>query len=60
MNVIETGTIVLPSVVRVHKMANLEKNMIDEIMGKINETVLRKVKVLYISIVDNQHLNSNT
>ena len=40
----------LPSVVRVHKMATLEKDMIETIMGQINETVLSEVKSLYMSI----------
>ena len=41
----------LPSVVRVHKMATLEKDMIETIMGKIDEIVFNKVKLLYMSIL---------
>jgi mRNA interferase MazF len=41
----------LPSVVRVHKMATLEKDMVETIMGQIDETVLNKIKSLYISII---------
>ena len=41
----------LPSVVRVHKMATLEKDMIEVIMGQIDEIVLNKVKNLYMSIL---------
>ena len=41
----------LPSVVRVHKMATLEMDMIDDIMGNIDETTLNKVKSSYISII---------
>ena len=41
----------LPSVVRVHKMATLEKDMIETIMGQIDETVLNKVKLLYKEII---------
>ena len=37
----------LPSVIRVHKMATLEKDMIETIMGQIDETILNKVKMLY-------------
>jgi len=37
----------LPSVIRVHKMATLEKDMIDTIIGQIDEIVLEKVKILY-------------
>ena len=36
----------LPSIIRVHKMATLEKDMIVAIMGRIDETVLSKVKLL--------------
>jgi len=41
----------LPSVVRVHKMATLEKDMVETIMGQIDETVLNKIKLLYSSII---------
>jgi len=41
----------LPSVIRVHKMATLEKEMIETIMGQIDETVLDKIKLLYMSIL---------
>jgi len=40
----------LPSVVRVHKMATLEKDMMETIMGKIDESILDKIKRLYLSI----------
>jgi mRNA interferase MazF len=41
----------LPSVIRVHKMATLEKDMIDAIIGQIDETALNKVKLLYKAIL---------
>ena len=41
----------LPSVVRVHKMATLEKDMVETIMGQIDETVLNQIKLLYMSIL---------
>ena len=41
----------LPSVVRVHKMATLEKDMAEIIMGQIDEITLSKVKSLYMSIL---------
>jgi mRNA interferase MazF len=40
----------LPSVVRVHKMATLEKDMAETVLGRIDETVSGKVKLLYMSI----------
>jgi len=42
----------LPSVVRVHKMATLEKDMIETIMGQIDEKVLNKLRLLYVSILN--------
>jgi len=42
----------LPSVVRVHKMATFEKDMIETIMGQIDNVILEKVKSLYVSIMD--------
>jgi len=42
----------LPSVVRVHKMATLEKEVVETIMGEIDETILNKVKLLYMQILD--------
>jgi mRNA interferase MazF len=41
----------LPSVVRVHKMATLEKDIIETTIGKIDEIILNKVKLLYRSII---------
>jgi len=42
----------LPSIVRVHKMATLEKDMIETVMGQIDDTVvLKKIKLLYSSIL---------
>lgn len=40
----------LPSVVRVHKMATLEIDMIESILGTVNEIVLGKIKTLYKGI----------
>jgi len=39
------------AVIRVHKMATLEKDMIETIMGQIDETISEKVKLLYMSII---------
>lgn len=41
----------LPSVVRVHKMATLEKDMMETTMGYIDDLTLNKVKSLYASIL---------
>jgi mRNA interferase MazF len=41
----------LPSVVRVHKMATLETDMIESVLGTVNDIVLKKVATLYKSIL---------
>lgn len=40
----------LPSVIRVHKMATLEKNMVEVVMGKIHNTTA--IKSIFQSLVD--------
>ena len=42
----------LPSVVRVHKMATLEMDLIDTEMGQIDEEALDKIKEIYVSIIE--------
>jgi len=42
----------LPSVVRIHKMATLEIDMIETIMGQIDDTILSEIKEIYKSIID--------
>ena len=42
----------LPSVVRIHKMATLETDMIEAIMGQIDDTTLNEVKAIYKSIIE--------
>ena len=41
----------LPSVVRIHKMATLEKDLVETIMGKIDEPTLSEIRMLYKSIL---------
>jgi len=41
----------LPSVIRVHKLATLEKDMVEIVMGKIDEQTIMKVRNIFISIV---------
>ena len=42
----------LPSVVRIHKMATLETDMIEITMGQIDDDILNNVKLIYKSIID--------
>jgi mRNA interferase MazF len=42
----------LPSVVRVHKMATLEKDMMETVMGQIDKETLDEVIQLYRSILN--------
>ena len=41
----------LPSVIRVHKMATLETDLIETEMGQIDEATLSKIKKIYVSII---------
>lgn len=41
----------LPSVIRVHKLATLEKEMVEIIMGNIDEQAAVKVRNIFTSIV---------
>jgi len=41
----------LPSVVRVHKMATLEKDMIESILGEVDTETMDIIKQLYKKIV---------
>lgn len=36
----------LPSVIRVHKLATLEKGLVELIMGKIDDSVKKKVAII--------------
>ena len=36
----------LPSIVRVHKIATLDKNMVDKVIGKINGSLKLNIKTL--------------
>jgi len=42
----------LPSVIRVHKIATLEINMVETIMGQIDNVALNKIKLIYMSIIE--------
>jgi len=42
----------LPSVVRIHKMATLETDMIETIMGTIDHNILNSIKAIYKSIIE--------
>lgn len=42
----------LPSVIRVHKIATIEKSMIEEVMGKIDESVMEVVKGIVTQLSD--------
>ena len=42
----------LPSVVRIHKMATLEMDMIETIMGQIDDAILSESKKMYKSLIE--------
>jgi mRNA interferase MazF len=41
----------LPSIVRVHKMATLEKDMMVSTMGKVDIPLLNRIKLVYKSLL---------
>ena len=43
----------LPSVIRVHKMATLESDMIESTMGCLDDITFNKIMRVYLSIIDN-------
>ena len=49
----------LPSVVRVHKLATLEPDMIETTMGQMDDVTLNKIKSAYISIIENSNSMKN-
>lgn len=42
----------LPSVIRVHKLATLEKIMVETVIGKIDETVKTQVKTIITKLTE--------
>jgi mRNA interferase MazF len=48
----EKSGLKLPSVVRVHKVATLEKVMVEIIMGKIDDSLTPKIKNLFSNLVE--------
>jgi len=42
----------LPSVVRIHKMATLEMDLIETIMSKIDDTILNEIKEIFKSVIE--------
>ncbi|NOX87248.1 MAG: type II toxin-antitoxin system PemK/MazF family toxin [Chlorobi bacterium] len=42
----------LPSVIRVHKLATLEKKMVDMVMGKIDLKTKSRVKSIFLKLLD--------
>ena len=42
----------LPSVVRVHKIATLEMNMIEVVMGHLDDVALHEIKAIYHSMIE--------
>jgi mRNA interferase MazF len=45
----------LPSVVRIHKMATLETDMIETTLGQMDDVTLDKIKEIYMSIMSSSY-----
>jgi len=41
----------LPSVIRLHKIVSLEKNIVEQTMGKINEKLKQKLKLKFVNLL---------
>ncbi len=52
MNFGEVVLLKLPSVVRVHKIATLEKDMVEKIMGHIDVTHAAKIKTIFTNLTE--------
>jgi mRNA interferase MazF len=48
----EKAGLKLPSIIRVHKIATLDKEMVEMIMGKIDESTGNKVMKIFKSLTD--------
>ena len=48
----EKSGLKLPSVIRVHKLATLEKNMVDSLMGSIDDSTKEKVQIVISNLTD--------
>lgn len=48
----ESAGLKLPSVIRVHKIATLEKNMVEIVMGQVDETTKLKIKTIITALTD--------
>jgi len=42
----------LPSVIRIHKLATLEKNMVEIVMGEIDDVLKNQVKTIISKLTD--------
>jgi mRNA interferase MazF len=42
----------LPSVIRIHKIATLEINLVDKIIGKLNEADKIKIELKFVQLPD--------
>ena len=42
----------LPSVIRLHKIASLDKKLIDKKLGEVNQTLRKKIKNTFNRIID--------
>jgi mRNA interferase MazF len=46
----ETFGLKLPSVIRVHKIATLEKELVETVIGKVDQSIKLKLKTIFANI----------
>ncbi len=50
----EKSGLKLPSVIRVHKLATLEKNLVEKVIGKIDTSVKVKIRMAMSNLINKQ------
>ncbi len=53
----EKSGLKLPSVIRVHKLATFEKEMVERVLGKINHQITSYVKATFINLVEKNNIS---
>ena len=48
----EKSGLKLPSVIRLHKLATLEKEMVEMVMGKIDNSLKEKIRMIITKLTD--------
>ncbi len=50
----EVAGLKLPSTIRVHKIATLDKGMVEMVLGRLDNSTIRRVRILFRRLADNR------